>query len=165
MAAELERQAAAAATASDAVEPEPEQVVPDASLEHRDPPGNDGLDEPHLATYGKAPARRKTLHINSFYTATPQNRHASHISSSEQLNILREAYARNPFPTQKELEVLGEKTGRPWRKVREYYRQRRNKGRGIGELEALDEPGRATGWSVCPDASGSIVRADAAGCK
>jgi hypothetical protein len=42
--------------------------------------------------------------------------------------------------------MLAEKTGRTWRKVREYFRQRRNKGRGMAELDGMAEPARATGW-------------------
>lgn len=72
----------------------------------------------------------------------------SHLSNSEQLAILRDAYARNPNPRKRELEVLAEKTGRPWNKIREYFRQRRNKLRGLVDIEVMEEPGRATGWSV-----------------
>lgn len=68
------------------------------------------------------------------------------LSNNEQLIILREAYSRNPNPGRRELEQLAEKTGRPWNKIREYYRQRRNKMRGLDNLEGMEEPGRATGW-------------------
>jgi hypothetical protein len=68
------------------------------------------------------------------------------LSNNEQLVILREAYARNPNPGKRELEVLAEKTGRPWTKIREYFRQRRNKMRGLDSLEHMEEPGRASGW-------------------
>lgn len=68
------------------------------------------------------------------------------LHSAEQLVILREAYARNPNPSKKELDMLAEKTGRPWNKIREYFRQRRNKMRGLDHLERMEEPGRASGW-------------------
>ncbi|TXT13472.1 hypothetical protein VHUM_00839 [Vanrija humicola] len=78
----------------------------------------------------------------------PPHRQApdSHLSNSQQLVVLREFYARNPNPSKKELEMLAEKTGRPWNKIREYFRQRRNKLRGLVDLEEMEEPGRATGW-------------------
>ncbi|KAL1408438.1 hypothetical protein Q8F55_005250 [Vanrija albida] len=78
----------------------------------------------------------------------PPHRQApdSHLSNSQQLVVLREFYARNPNPSKKELEMLAEKTGRPWTKIREYFRQRRNKLRGLVDLEEMEEPGRATGW-------------------
>lgn len=70
----------------------------------------------------------------------------SHLSNSQQLSILRDAYARNPKPSMKDLEELAEATGRPWSKIREYFRQRRNKLRGLVDLELMEEPGRAAGW-------------------
>ena len=78
----------------------------------------------------------------------PPHRQApnSHLSNADQLAILRAAYARNPNPGKKELEALAERTGRPWNKIREYFRQRRNKLRGLVDLGAMEEPGRATGW-------------------
>lgn len=78
----------------------------------------------------------------------PPHRQApdSHLSNSQQLVVLREFYARNPNPSKKDLEMLAEKTGRPWTKIREYFRQRRNKLRGLVDLEEMEEPGRATGW-------------------
>ncbi|KAK8846696.1 hypothetical protein IAR55_005783 [Kwoniella newhampshirensis] len=68
------------------------------------------------------------------------------LTPNEQISVLREAYARNPNPGKKELEQLAEKTGRPWNKIREYFRQRRNKLRGLEDLEGMEEPGRASGW-------------------
>lgn len=68
------------------------------------------------------------------------------LSSTAQVAILREYYARNPNPSKKEFVMLAEKTGRPWNKIREYFRQRRNKLRGLDMLESMEEPGRATGW-------------------
>ncbi|WVF70124.1 hypothetical protein IAT40_004912 [Kwoniella sp. CBS 6097] len=68
------------------------------------------------------------------------------LPQNEQIAILREAYAKNPNPGKKELESLAERTGRPWNKIREYFRQRRNKLRGLEDLENMEEPGRATGW-------------------
>lgn len=68
------------------------------------------------------------------------------MSSTAQVAILREYYARNPNPSKKEFIMLAQKTGRPWNKIREYFRQRRNKLRGLDMLESMEEPGRATGW-------------------
>lgn len=73
----------------------------------------------------------------------------SHISNKAQLDLLRASYARNPFPTKAELKELERETGRPWIKIREYFRQRRNKMRGLAEMEGMEEPGRAMSWSVC----------------
>ncbi|EIW68615.1 hypothetical protein TREMEDRAFT_63083 [Tremella mesenterica DSM 1558] len=70
----------------------------------------------------------------------------SNLSNSEQIAILREHYSRNPNPGKRELEMLAEKTGRPWNRIREYFRQRRNKLRGLDTMEEMEEPGRATGW-------------------
>jgi len=72
----------------------------------------------------------------------------SPLTNSQQLAILREFYARNPNPGKRDYEILAEKTGRPWNKIREYFRQRRNKLRGLVDLEVMEEPGRATGWCV-----------------
>lgn len=68
------------------------------------------------------------------------------LSANDQIAILRESYARNPNPDRKELERLAARTGRPWNKIREYFRQRRNKLRGLEQLEKMEEPGRASGW-------------------
>lgn len=70
----------------------------------------------------------------------------SPLTNSQQLSVLREFYARNPNPGKKDLEMLAERTGRPWQKIREYFRQRRNKLRGLVDLEGMEEPGRASGW-------------------
>ncbi|KAL7423250.1 hypothetical protein Q5752_002550 [Cryptotrichosporon argae] len=67
-------------------------------------------------------------------------------SQAQQLAILREAYARNPHPDRRALEALAAQTGRPWGKIREYFRQRRNKLRGLGDVEGMVEPGRAASW-------------------
>lgn len=75
-----------------------------------------------------------------------QQQQTLELSNSEQLVILRESYARNPNPDRKELDRLAERTGRPWNKIREYFRQRRNKLRGLRDLERMEEPGRASGW-------------------
>lgn len=72
----------------------------------------------------------------------------SPLTNSQQLIVLREFYARNPNPGKKDLEMLAERTGRPWNKIREYFRQRRNKLRGLVDLEGMEEPGRASGWWV-----------------
>ncbi|WVQ68909.1 uncharacterized protein L199_007118 [Kwoniella botswanensis] len=97
--------------------------------------------------------------LSSVSTSSPQYTHGLPISRSskqksitpkltpnEQIAILREAYAKNPNPGKKQLEYLAEKTGRPWNKIREYFRQRRNKLRGLEDLENMQEPGRASGW-------------------
>lgn len=78
----------------------------------------------------------------------PPHRQApdSPLTNSQQLMVLREFYARNPNPSKKELEMLAERTGRPWNKIREYFRQRRNKLRGLSDLEGMEEPGRASSW-------------------
>jgi hypothetical protein len=78
------------------------------------------------------------------HTQTVAHKHS--LSNSEQLAILRDAYARNPIPSRTELEALGRRTGRSSVKVREYFRQRRNKMRGLEDLAGLGEPSRATGW-------------------
>ncbi|ORY25344.1 hypothetical protein BCR39DRAFT_544383 [Naematelia encephala] len=77
-----------------------------------------------------------------FHESTPQGA----LTNNEQIAILRESYARNPNPGKAELETLAIKTGRPWNKIREYFRQRRNKLRGLDDLAVMEEPGRATGW-------------------
>lgn len=74
------------------------------------------------------------------------SRSSALLSANDQITILRESYARNPNPDRKELERLAAKTGRPWNKIREYFRQRRNKLRGLDQLEKMEEPGRASGW-------------------
>lgn len=76
----------------------------------------------------------------------PNDRYRPLASNVEQIKLLRDFYARNPNPNKRDLEVLAERTGRPFTKVREYFRQRRNKLRGLGELERMEEPGRASGW-------------------
>lgn len=92
-----------------------------------------------------------TTDLQSTYRRSTSNQpggitYRSVLSNNEQLIILREAYARNPNPARRELEILAERTGRPWNKIREYYRQRRNKMRGLENLESMEEPGRASGW-------------------
>jgi hypothetical protein len=89
--------------------------------------------------------------LSTFYTPTPQpGRLPSSVglSHAEQITILREAFLRNPLPNRHEMQELADKTGRPAGKVREYFRQRRSKGRGIEMLEELEEPARAAGWYV-----------------
>jgi hypothetical protein len=113
--------------------------------------------------------RSGVLHLDSFYTPTPHPSKESHIPASRQLEIMREFYMRNPTPSRAELDMLAEKTGRPWRKVREYFRQRRNKGRGIQDLDGVPEPARATGWWVKASAVCCIQAAETrltlTGCK
>ncbi|WWC87172.1 uncharacterized protein L201_002058 [Kwoniella dendrophila CBS 6074] len=108
------------------------------------------------------PRSRSSLsYLPSATSSNAQNAHSSsqhHIRPSnsskpvvkmdpnQQIVVLREAYAKNPNPSKKELESLAEKTGRPWNKIREYFRQRRNKLRGLEDLESMQEPGRASGW-------------------
>jgi hypothetical protein len=71
-------------------------------------------------------------------------------SNKEQLAILRQFYLENPTPSKSEIVELARATGRPWGKVKEYFRQRRNKLRGVDEagLDGMDEPDRATSWWV-----------------
>lgn len=78
----------------------------------------------------------------------PPHRQApdSPLTNAQQLMVLREFYAKNPNPSKRELEMLAERTGRPWNKIREYFRQRRNKLRGLSDLEGMEEPGRASSW-------------------
>lgn len=103
---------------------------------------------PH-ASSNRSSSHGRALH--TFYTPTPQ---AGRVPSSdglthaEQIKILRDAFLVNPLPNRRELQELAEKTGRDYVKVREYFRQRRNKGRGIEMLEELEEPARAAGWYV-----------------
>jgi hypothetical protein len=95
---------------------------------------------PELPTENHLP-----LHAPS--TSAPMhNRFKPLTTSADQIRLLRDFYARNPEPSRRDLEVLAERTGRPYNKVREYFRQRRNKLRGLGELENMEEPGRASGW-------------------
>ena len=71
-------------------------------------------------------------------------------SNKEQLAILRQFYLENPTPSKSEIVELARVTGRPWGKVKEYFRQRRNKLRGVDEagLDGMDEPDRATSWYI-----------------
>lgn len=85
-------------------------------------------------------------HPHHLQSQQDQQQQSLEMSNSEQLVILRESYARNPNPDRKELDRLAERTGRPWNKIREYFRQRRNKLRGLRDLERMEEPGRASGW-------------------
>lgn len=77
-------------------------------------------------------------------------------TNAEQIKLLRDFYTRNPNPSRRDLEVLAEHTGRPFTKVREYFRQRRNKLRGLGDLERMEEPGRASGWCATSDSAHHI---------
>lgn len=74
------------------------------------------------------------------------NRYQPMSSNANQIKLLRDFYSHNPNPSKQDLEVLAARTGRPFTKVREYFRQRRNKMRGLDELERMAEPGRASGW-------------------
>ena len=71
-------------------------------------------------------------------------------TNKEQLAMLRQFYLENPTPSKSEIIELARVTGRPWGKVKEYFRQRRNKLRGVDEagLDGMDEPDRATSWFV-----------------
>lgn len=166
MTTELERQAAADETTNaleEAEAAEQQSILDDHAhhLEHtlhqHDPSSEHDNDHDHdhdtqhhdddVPTQGGQPSNRsRSLQLNSFYTPTPHTGNGSHIPASKQLEIMREYYARNPQPSRAELDMLAEKTGRTWRKVREYFRQRRNKGRGMAELDGMAEPARATGW-------------------
>ncbi len=91
------------------------------------------------------PSRLPTdLPITAAFHPGPQN----NLSNREQLAVLREAYTKNPTPGKAEMIQLSQMTGRPWGKIREYFRQRRNKLRGVDELEDLAEPERAANWWV-----------------
>lgn len=98
---------------------------------------------PSLSKAGKQPnATQAPAPVPGPYRQAPN----SHISNKAQLDLLRASYARNPFPTKADLKELERETGRPWMKIREYFRQRRNKMRGLAELEGMEEPGRAMSW-------------------
>jgi hypothetical protein len=88
------------------------------------------------------------VHHPSSSSVQLQNRYKPLTTSSDQIRLLRDFYARNPNPSRRDLELLADKTGRAYSKVREYFRQRRNKLRGLDELENMEEPGRASGWLV-----------------
>jgi hypothetical protein len=72
----------------------------------------------------------------------------SKYTNKEQLALLRQFYLENPTPTKAQIIELANTTGRPWSKVKEYFRQRRNKLRGVDEagLDGMEEPDRATSW-------------------
>lgn len=180
MAAELESQAAVAAT-TDAMEAaevsmqhdddEAHQLEQQLHHGHHMDQGDEGEggemklseeqgQQPGPMTLEAGMRRSGVLHLESFYTPTPHPPKESHIPASRQLEIMREFYMRNPTPSRAELDMLAEKTGRPWRKVREYFRQRRNKGRGIQDLDGVPEPARATGWWVKPSALCCIQAAE-----
>jgi hypothetical protein len=69
-------------------------------------------------------------------------------NNKQQLSLLRQYYANNPTPSSAECAELSRVTGRPVGKVKEYFRQRRNKLRGIdgSALDEMEEPGRAISW-------------------
>lgn len=75
---------------------------------------------------------------------------AATYTNKEQLAILRRFYLENPTPTKSQILELASTTGRHWSKVKEYFRQRRNKLRGVDEasLDGMREPDRATSWYV-----------------
>lgn len=103
--------------------------------------------DPHLNSAGPSSARYPHASTSSIHLPRRRETPSSEPpSAAEQIRILRESYARNPNPGKRELESLAERTGRPFNKVREYFRQRRNKLRGLGDLESMEEPGRASGW-------------------
>lgn len=102
----------------------------------------EGISENNAIAGPSRPSSHR-LALHTFYTPTPQNRAETHAA---QIAVLREAFEKNPLPSRREYEILAERTGRPWKKVREYFRQRRSKGRGAETLEVLDEPARAAGW-------------------
>lgn len=170
MTAELERQAAAEAmtAAEEDMHNEHARTLDEAGdLEHQLHGGHlehdsEGMPSPIPMQAG--PSRSRSIQLSSFYTPTPQAPSTSHVPANRQLEIMREFYVRNPQPSRAELDMLAEKTGRTWRKVREYFRQRRNKGRGWTDLEQLTEPARATGWSVFfAAASTSSLKAEDSG--
>lgn len=91
---------------------------------------------------------RKPDSGSSYANYVPHNpsRLAATMSNSDQIHILRDFYTRNPTPSVEDLHMLAEKTGRDWTKIRQYFRQRRHKLRGLRDMESMQEPGRATGW-------------------
>ncbi|KIR76306.1 hypothetical protein I306_06639 [Cryptococcus gattii EJB2] len=99
------------------------------------------LSPPNVATSVAGPSTLRRSPLPDTFS-----RSSALLSANDQIAILRESYARNPNPDRKELERLAAKTGRPWNKIREYFRQRRNKLRGLDQLEKMEEPGRASGW-------------------
>lgn len=145
MSSELANQAAAQAIALQVEQASSSSTYPSDTLplhadlaEHSnevEPDSSDITQPPYDSTYKRpiAPLPQRTAYQDA-------------LLASEQLVVLREAYARNANPSKRELESLAEKTGRPWNKIREYFRQRRNKMRGLDQLENMEEPGRATGW-------------------
>lgn len=136
MSSELANQAAAEAVAAAVAESTSAEQT-----DHDTPQPQPGQGPPPPPSYQRA---RSTLP----FQFGPPHRQApdSPLSNSQQLAILREFYARNPTPSKRDFEILAEKTGRPWTKIREYFRQRRNKMRGLSDLEGMEEPGRASSW-------------------
>jgi hypothetical protein len=118
------------------------------------PASDDAHTHAHTHTHMPAPPLPAPLDLRTPYRRAPPFQFAaphrqapdSPLSNGQQLAVLRECYARNPNPSKREYELMAEKTGRPWNKIREYFRQRRNKLRGLADLEGMEEPGRATGW-------------------
>ncbi|WVQ97760.1 hypothetical protein IAU59_004874 [Kwoniella sp. CBS 9459] len=160
---EEEEEGSRAGPSSSNVEQQPLQPQTQDTLatsqqgEHADHMQSHTIRSQHHPRQPTFPRARSTL---SYPLPSPSQHHAAssqiaHVRSEstpselpqhEQIAILREAYAKNPNPGKKELESLAERTGRPWNKIREYFRQRRNKLRGLEDLENMEEPGRASGW-------------------
>lgn len=70
------------------------------------------------------------------------------MTSLEQIHLLQSVYTEYPNPDKRGLEDLAARTGRPCDKVKEYFRQRRTKLRGFGDLETKEEPRRASGLYI-----------------
>jgi hypothetical protein len=99
------------------------------------------------SSYQSYPSRNgQNLYTVQSTSLNINNQHSQSLSNAEQLTILREHYAKNPNPSKKEIMHLAQRTGRPYVRIREYFRQRRNKLRGIGDIEDMIEPGRASAW-------------------
>jgi hypothetical protein len=98
---------------------------------------------------GLGDIREITREVSPVIAKSPENATpSSKYTNKEQLAMLRTFYLENPTPTKVQIIELANTTGRPWSKVKEYFRQRRNKLRGVDEagLEGMGEPDRATSW-------------------
>lgn len=151
MSSELANQATAQAIA-EAVARHSEELPDVSGIEdtaHEETPAVDStgvdIEQPTLRA---EPVTRKPDSGSSYANYVPHNpsRLAATMSNSDQIHILRDFYTRNPTPSVEDLHMLAEKTGRDWTKIRQYFRQRRHKLRGLRDMESMQEPGRATGW-------------------
>ena len=100
-------------------------------------------DGDQVTTCGSSTPTQQSVAQSSKTTGT-----SAKYSNKEQLAILRQFYLENPTPSKSQIIELADITGRHWSKVKEYFRQRRNKLRGLHEagLDDMEEPDRATSW-------------------